>query len=197
MPFRRTRFLLGLTLVLAAILAAACERPDASHVTSPSALALIGTTTGNVSYAPEGAPSAPVEPSQGWEFDLGNVRFSKLEDDAPALQVVTQVQSKPGTALELWLVGSDGPLLRWSAGSTREYDGVVCFQMRLAQDGQELQLHGAPYHFTMTFRDFATGDVVVSDTIQVAGFPPTVKGTPPVEGSPVMRELLGCPRSVI
>lgn len=184
-------------VAVAALVLAGCEKPDASHVTSPSALALIGTTEGAVSYAPEGMPSPPVAAPEGWEFDLGNVRFAKLENDAPALQVVTQVKSRPGTALELWVSGTESELLRWSGGSTREYNGVMCFMLRLEDDGEALQLHGEPYRFTMTFRDAATGAAVVSDTIEIAGFAPGLDGSAPGEDSGVARDLLGCPRSVI
>lgn len=183
--------------VLVSVLFAACAKPDASAVTSPSGLALIGTTTGNASYEPEGEPPAPVPSPKGWEFELGNVRFSKLEDGAPALQIVTQVQSQAGTVMEFWISGSDGPLLRWSGGSTRRYNGVFCFQLRLQQDGQALALHGAPYSFTMLFRDPATGQPVVSETINIAGFQPKYEGAAPTPGSRVARDLLGCPRSVI
>ena len=184
-------------LLLAVLLGAACARPDASRTTSPSGLALIGTATGNASYAPEGAPPGPVPAPPGWEFDLGNVRFSKLEDGAPALQIVTQVKSQAGTALEFWITGSEGPLLRWSGGATRRYDGVFCFQLRLQDNGEALSLRCAPYRFTMLFRDIQTDQPVVSKTIEIAGFQPKYDGAPPGPNSPVARDLLGCPRSVI
>ena len=180
-----------------ALASAGCEKPDASHVTSPSARLLIGTTTGNVSYAPEGAPPAPVPPPEGWDFELGNVRFQSLEDGTPALQIVTQVDSQPGAALEMWITGADGPLLRWSAGSTREYTGTVCFMLRLEEDGEALDLHGEPYDFTMAFRDPADQEIVTAATSRIAGFQPEYEGAPPGPNSPVARELLGCPRAPI
>lgn len=196
----RTRLRLFARLLAAALVVvavAACEKPDASDTTSPSARALLGTTTGNVSYAPEGQPPAPAD-AAGWRFELGNARFSKLENGEAAIQVVTQVQSQAGPGMEIWLSGPQGPVLRWSAGAARKYDGVVCFQLRLEDGTSALPLAaGERYAMTIAFRDPATNTAVISRTVTVAGFPPAAKKAAPGAGSTVARDLLGCPRSVI
>lgn len=175
----------------------ACEKPDASATTSPSALALLGTTTGAVVYAPPGSPPPDVAPPSGWEFELANVRYAKLENEERSLQVVAQLQSRPGPGMELWMTGPDGNVFEWSGGSARRYDGVFCFQLRLEDDDEALSLPEGQYHFTMAFRDPGTNEVVAAKTVTVAGFPHTSTKAAPAEGSSVAKDLLGCPRTVI
>lgn len=184
--------------VLFAALFAACEKPDASNVTSPSALALLGTTSGTVAYAPADAPPPPLAAPEGWQFTLENVRFSTLENGQPSLQVISQLQSRAGPAMELWMAGPSGTIFRWTGGTAHGYDGVVCFQLRLADADAALPLPDATgYTFTIAFRDGASGQVVAAQSITVAGRPSQPERPAPSPGSPVVRDLLGCPRTVI
>jgi hypothetical protein len=183
--------LLGLVL-------AGCEKPDASHVTSPSARALIGTTTGNVAYGPADAAPEAVAAPEGWEFELDNVRFSELENGQHSLQVVSQLRTRPGPGMELWMSGPNATVFRWSGGSARAYDGVVCFQLRLEDEDSAVALDpAADYTFTLGFRDPGTGEIVVAEAITIAGRPPEMDRPSPGVESLVARDLLGCPRSVI
>jgi hypothetical protein len=186
-----------LVLVVAALVAVGCEKPDAAHVTSPSILALLGTTSGTPTYDPAGVPPPDTAAPDGWSVDVGNARYNKLENQAPTIQVVTQVSSRPGPELDLWLTGPDGPVWRWTGGSAREYDGVVCFQVRLEEDGHAIPLGEGPLQFTMAFRDPGEGEVVFAKTITVAGFVPKLDGPLPTAEQDAGRVLLGCPRSVI
>src|SRR5687767_5522013 len=114
---------------------AACDKPDASDVTSPSAKALLGTTTGNVAFDPAETPPEPVASPEGWDLRLENVRYEELENGQESLQVVTQIQAQAGPGMEVWLLERGGDAVyRWSGGSARAYDGVVCFQLRLEDD---------------------------------------------------------------
>jgi hypothetical protein len=181
-----------------ALILASCDKPDASHVTSPSAQALLGTTTGNVLYSPDLAPPEPVAAPDGWDFELGNARFSELEDGAASIQVVTLIQSRPGPAMEFWIASESGTVVRWSGGSARRFEGTFCFQLRLEEGAEALPLQrGERYTFTIAFRDPGTEEVVLASRVQVAGTVPLLDGGPPGPGSPVARDLLGCPRSVI
>ncbi len=193
-PARAWLVALAALIVLAG---AACEKPDASDTTSPSALALIGTATGTVAYGADGSPPADVAPPAGWEFELGNARYSKLENGERSIQVVTQVKSRPGPELAFWLSGPEGTVLRWNGGSARAYNGVFCFQLRLENEREALSLADAPYRFTMAFVDPATAEVVAARTVAVAGVPHASTKAAPGPGSDIGRELLGCPRSVI
>jgi len=186
-----------LCLVLLALVLGACEKPDASDVTSPSAKALIGTTTGNVAYRPPDVPPDVVPNPEGWDVRLENARFSELENGDEAIQVVMQVQSERGPGFEVWLTDAEGTALRWTAGSAQEYDGVVCFQLRLESENEALDLVDGPYEMTVAFRDPAMDEPVVAQSIRVAGTPPQLEGEPPGGASEVARDLLGCPRSVI
>ena len=178
-------------------LLAACEKPDASHVTSPSAKALVGTTTGNVAYDPPD-PAPPETPNPtGWDVRLENARFSKLENGRHSIQVVLQVESRAGPGMEIWLSDEQRTVVRWSGGSARPYDGVVCFQLQLEDEAAALDLGDGPHALTLAFRDPGSGEVVVARTIRVAGEPPGLHGGTPATDSDVVRELLGCPRSVI
>jgi hypothetical protein len=174
-----------------------CERPDASHVTSPSAQALAGTTVGNVAYRPEDTPPAEVDGPEGWDLRFENARFSELENGDESIQVVLQVESEPGPVFEIWLEDAEGTVLRWSGGSARAYDGVVCFQLRLEADGEALPLGDGPFAMTIAFRDVDAPQPVTAQTLAVTGRPPRLEGAAPSQNSPVARDLLGCPRSVI
>jgi hypothetical protein len=189
---------LAVAFVAAGLVFAACEKPDASDTTSPSAIALVGSATGNVAYnPPERPPELPSVPA-GWKFDVGNARFSSLENGVPSIQVVTEIKSQPGPGMEVWLADESGTTVRWSGGSARPYNGVVCFQLRLQDKGESLSLSpSAHYTLTILFRDPGTGDIVAGQTIALAGRPPVLNGSLPAQGSAVARDLLGCPRSVI
>ncbi|MCK9518736.1 MAG: hypothetical protein M0R74_06905 [Dehalococcoidia bacterium] len=197
-----TRTVLLRTVIVAslaamALAAAACDKPDASRVTSPSIIALLGTSEGTPDYDPQQDPPADQAAPEGWSVDVGNARFNELENGAPAIQVVTQVSSRPGPELNLWLSGPEGPVWHWSGGSAREYHGVVCFQVRLEDEGEAMPLSTGPLRFSMAFSDPGGGDVVFAKTIDVAGFLPKLEGTVPGPESDAGRVLLGCPRSVI
>lgn len=184
-------------LPLVALLFAACEKPGASDLTSPSALTMLGTAEGTVTIRPAEPAPEPKPAPEGWRFKLENARFAKLENENPSLQVSSDIRSYDGPEFEVWISGPDGPLYRWNGGSAREYDGVVCFQL-LVDDGENaLPLGAGPLTMTTVFRDKETGEVVVADTIDVAGFIPDPRGPEPGDDSKVGKMLLGCPRSVI
>jgi hypothetical protein len=183
-------------IALAVVLGVACEKPDASHTTSPSARALVGTTTGNVAYGPAEQAPDPTGADQppGWDLRFELAVFADLEDGTEALRIVTQTQSQRAAGMELWLSNQHGTVARWSGGSTGKYDGVVCFQVRLEDaSGKSLALPDGDYTATMVFRDVETGPIVAR-SIKVTGQIPKLKGTAPGPDSPVFRDLLGCPR---
>jgi len=184
-------------VALAALVLAACEKPDASDVTSPSARALVGTTTGNVIYGIPDLPPAELLAPADWRFDVGNARFSKLENGTPSIQVVDEMQAFPGYGFEVWLDDEQATIARWSGGSSKRYTGAVCFQLRLQDGAGMLSLPPADYTITLVFRDPGTGEVVAVHPIPVAGNPPSFHGEEPNEDSRVFEDLLGCPRSVI
>lgn len=180
---------LGLLLV-------ACEKPDASDTTSPSAIALLGTSRGSVTIAPADRPApTAVTPPQGWAFELGNARFAELENGTPSLIVVLNLKAQGGTAMELWLSANSTPVVRWVGGESGSYDGTVCFQLRLrdSKTGQALALPPADYALTVAFRDHA-GQVVTARQATVTSFPPKQQGPPPSADTTVFRDLLSCPR---
>ncbi len=193
------RPLLAALLACTAIILAACEKPDASHTTSPSAIVLLGTAKGSANFAPEGhPPQANVQP-EGWRFDIGNVRFSKLETGEASLQVVMDMKAQPGPALELWFERDGVPLVQWQGGRAHSYDGVVCFQLQLEQEssGEALALEPGAYALTLVFRDSDSAQTVAARRIEVVGALPGLAGDPPGPGSKVFRDLLSCPRSVV
>lgn len=197
MPFPPERLAVLLLGVVVALALAGCEKPDASDVTSPSARALVGTTSGNVIYGVDELPPEEWVAPAEWRFDVGNARFSKLENNTPSIQVVDNVRAFPGYGFEVWLDDGESTIARWSGGSSRRYTGTLCFQLRL-QDGEEaLPLPPAAYTITLVFRDPGTAEVVAAHPIRVAGSPPSGQGVRPAEDSRVFRDLLGCPRSVI
>lgn len=181
---------------LAALVLFACEKPDASHVTSPSALSLLGVAEGDVRLAAIPTPPGPRD-APGWEFDLGNARFSTLENGTPSIQVVTRIRAQPGATMEMWIVGAEGPRYFWRGGSTRMYDGTFCFQLALVNDaGEALQLRdGEEYRLVIGFVDPVTGAPLVVKSVRIAGRPPVLDEYPAARS--VGEQLLGCPRSVI
>lgn len=162
-------------------------------MTSPSARALLGTTAGAVTYAATESPPPAKDPPAGWQMELGNARFTELEDGTPALMVVSQLQAKAGASLEMWLTTGGGTVAKWSGGATRVYDGTVCFQLRLVSGREALPLiEGSKYTFEVVFRD--GGSVILARVVEVTHFPPVRSLAAPSAGSPVFRDLLGCPR---
>lgn len=188
------RPLFAAVLLVVAGAATACEKPDASNVTSPSALALLGTTSGTATYAVTDPPPTAEEPPPGWQMELGNARFTELEDGTPALMVVSQLKAKAGATMELRLLAATGgTVARWAGGVTRTYDGTVCFQLRLATGTEALPLlEGSKYTFEVVFRDSA--GVIFARIADVTHFAPARALPGPTDGSPVFRDLLGCPR---
>lgn len=199
-PARRRRLRLparagvGVSLIVAVgVLLGACEKPDASYTTSPSLRALIGTTTGNVAFNPPESPPPPTAAPAGWDWELGLARFSKLENEQPALEVVMQVTSRPGAGMELWLTDASGVVARWSAGSTAIYSGVVCFQLLLQQDAEAVPLGSGKHQLTVAFRE-PEGKVVTARTVEVKNLTPKLTGGVPAQASDVLRNALSCPR---
>lgn len=187
--------------MLAALLAflfAACEKPDASDVTSPSGRTLLGTTAGTAAYDVDQMPPAASSDPDGWEFELLNARYSKLENFDVSLQVVTRTRALAGTTMEAWLWNEGGHVpLYWKGGTTTSYNGVFCFQFRFEDGDESLHIEDAQYYLTIGFRDQESGEWVVVKEERVAGTIPELNGEPPGEDSRVGRDLLGCPRSVI
>jgi hypothetical protein len=184
-------------LLLVGLVSTACEKPDASFTTSPSVRALIGQTSGNVSYAPAVPSPAEVAAPHGWRVDVGSARFSTLERGEHAIQVVMQISTQPGASMEVWLERDGEALVRWSGGSSVHFNGTLCFQVLLAEKGEALPLAGGKETLVLAFRDPGTEQLVVARRMPVAGVVPSVTGAIPGPGSRVFRDLLGCPRSVI
>ena len=187
---------LAVTVLVAAgcLLFAACEKPDASYVTSPSIKALIGTTTGNVAFnPPETAPEPTADPPK-WDINFDLARFTQLENDSPALEVLMQVETRPGYGFELWISGEDGKTVaRWSGGSTNDYNGTACFQLELQREGEAIPLPQGKYHATLAFRD-PEGPVFVAKRIDITNFTPKLSGNVPGPESEVFREAWACRR---
>lgn len=190
------RTLWRLLLVVAfGLLLAGCQRPDSSYQTSPSLKALIGTTVGNVAFNPPEAPPELKDPPPRWQVELGLARWTKLENESPSMEVVLEMQTRPGAGMELWLTNEAGTVARWSAGATGTYSGVVCFQLALddSELGEAMSLPPGEYFATVAFRDPGTG-VVAARRIAVTNFVPELKGVPPGPGSEVFRDGLACRR---
>lgn len=195
---RQTGRWLSIAVLLGvAAVVSACEKPDASYVTSPSALALLGTTEGEVRTASIPPPPRLTSEAPGWDFDLGNARFSKLENDVPSIQVVTQVISQPGAQMQMWLFSGGAPVFYWEGGTTRGYNGVVCFQLALASGSQTIPLGSEEHSLRIAFVDRKTGVPLVAKEVRIAGFVPELSRTFPEGAEPPGVKLLGCPRSVI
>ena len=180
-------------LLLLAFACTACEEPDTSNTTSPSARALLGTTTGDVSFDPADAPVAPKDPPAGWEFELGNARYQKLEDETPALEITLSLKSQANASMEAWLTGQTGTIARWKGGKTYTSSGTVCWFFRLKSGNEALSLGDGQQHFSIAFFA-ADGSVITSRTVDVKEFAPKLSGSQPSAGSPVFRDMLGCPR---
>jgi hypothetical protein len=148
---------------------------------------------GVVAYDPPDQPPAPQDVASGWEVELGNARFTELENGTPALIVVLQLKARDGAGMELWLESPAGVVARWTGGSSRVLEGTVCFQLRLVDKGEALQLPKGDYFLTLVFRDPAHGPMAVRRE-KVTSFAPKLSGTPPAGDSAVFRDLLGCPR---
>lgn len=190
---------LFLVLVLAALLAA-CEAGDEEDLTSPSARALLGSTSGTPSYEVDNDRPEPTDGDEDWEFTLNNARYERLEDRSRSIQVVTRLQSDPGTRMEMWLwtEGGHTPYHWVSEGTTGSYNGVLCFQLRLEdreadESDAVMQLETEQYHLTIGFRDEETGEWVEVKDQRVAGTVPDLAGPVPGAESQVGRELIGCP----
>jgi hypothetical protein len=190
---RRTLRLL-LPLVLLPLLIVACEGKDRSYAKSPSLRALIGTTTGNVAFNPPESAPAPVSAPDGWQVEFNLATFSKLENDQPSIQLVAQVQTRPGAGFELWLTDETGrTVARWSGGSTTTYVGTVCFQLELEQTGEAVPLGSGQHSATIVFREPVDG-IISARVMPVTSQPPRLEGTIPSAASPVYRDALACPK---
>ena len=190
------RLVLGLLLVFAAVLAfSACEEPDTSFQTSPSMLAFMGTTTGSVVLNPPDSPPAPKTPPSDWGVELGNATFSHLDNGTPSLQVVLQVEARPGAGLELWLTrdADHHTVARWTGGSSTTYSGTICFQLVTVGKTEALPLTPGKYTFTADFVDAETG-VIASRAVGVTNQPPTSNLPPPGPNSTVFSVVYACPR---
>jgi len=175
------------------VLLAGCEKPDRSYVTSPTLKTLIGTTTGNTAFNPPESPPPAKDPPQGWEVNFGLARWAELENGSPSLEIIGQVATKPGAGFELWIETEGRTVARWSAGSTANYVGTVCFQLELEKDGEAVPLGTGKHTATMVFRD-PEGEVVAARKIDVTNTVPKLEGAVPGPASDVMREALACRR---
>ena len=187
------RRFLAVPIVFAALAFAACEKPDASYVTSPPVKTLLGTTTGNTAFNPPETPPPAKDPSHGWFLEFGLARWTKLENDVPALQIIMQVASRPGAGMELWVSEGDRTVARWSAGSTSTLTGTVCFQLELEAGSEAVPLGSGVHTATLVFREPAS-EVLVARKLQITNTVPKLEGEVPAQGSEVFREALACPR---
>ncbi|HNM76990.1 MAG TPA: hypothetical protein PKI89_01395 [Tepidiformaceae bacterium] len=192
---RAVRFVAVFAVAAAASLVfAACEKPDASYVTSPSIKTLIGTTTGNVAFNPPETAPAPTDNPPKWDIKFNLARFTELENGSPAMEILMQVDTLPGYGFELWISGEDGKTAaRWTAGSTTKYEGTACFQLELQRGAEAVPLPPGKYHATLAFRD-PEGPVLVAKQIPVTNFTPKLEGTVPGPTSEVFREAWACRR---
>ncbi len=177
---------------MAVTLLAGCTR-DKSWLTSPSAKALLGVTApALLAFDPTERPPDPVPAPEGWRLTVDLARFGELEGGTPALAILLDIDSEPGASMDLWLSDGNGPIARWSGGSTEDYRGDACFQLPLVSKDERsaLPLAGTTDHtLTVAFRD-ATGAVILSTTRGIASFVPQLEGSP---GGEVFRNLLACP----
>ncbi len=182
--------------VLLALLLAACESPDVSYRTSPSARSMLGGITGGgVLYSIPELPPEPVDAPDGWSFELGNARYEELQNGTPSIQVTNQITTKPGSSMEIWLSNADETIAKWSGGNVQNYSGVVCWQMELKEDDVILPLKvGEKYSLTIAFRDLEDGGVVAAQRVEIRNDVPKLEGTPAQTGSDVFKHLLACPR---
>ncbi len=182
----------ALTLLTVTLLAG-CTR-DKSWLTSPSAKALLGVTTpALLAFDPLDEPPADVPAPEGWRLTVDLARFGELENGTPALAILLDIDSEPGAVMDLWLSDDEGPIARWSGGSTEDYRGDACFQLPLvSEDGEHaLPLAGTTGHtLTVAFRGEG-GHVILAVTRGIASLVPETTGTP--GRSEVFRDLLACP----
>jgi len=189
-----TRRLLLTALLALPLLLAACEGKDKSYSTSPSLRALIGTTTGNVAFQPDERAPEPVAPPEDWQVEFNLATFSELENEQPSIQIVAQVETRPGTGFELWLSDETGATVaRWSGGSTTTYVGTMCFQLELERDGEAVPLGTGAHTATMVFREPVDG-VIAARVMPVTSLPPQLEGEIPGPESPVFKDALACPK---
>lgn len=180
-------------MALAGLVLVACEKPDASYVTSPSLKTLAGTTTGNVVFnLPEPAPEPVAEPDR-WDVNFDLARFGKLENETPALELLMQVETRPGYGMEIWLTTEGRTVARWTAGSTASYNGTVCFQLELERDGEAVPLGTGKHQATLVFRDPA-GPVLAAKRLEITNFTPRLEGSLPGPASSVFRDAWACRR---
>jgi hypothetical protein len=127
--------------------------------------------------------------------DLELAIFSELENGTRSMRVVLQLTTLRGMGMEVWLRDQSGTVARWSGGSTRKYNGVVCFQMALEDrdSGERLAFAAGGHTAIVAFRDVERG-IIAARELTVTGRPPGADGTRPAAASTVFRELLGCPR---
>lgn len=187
------RFAPLVLLCLLALAFAACEKPDASYTTSPTIKTMLGTTTGNTAFnAPESPPPAQ-DPVKPWDVDFGLARWTELENGSPALEIVMQVETRPGAGMELWIENEGHTVARWSGGSTAILVGTVCFQLELQGEGEAVPLGTGVHTATLVFRDPGSG-VVAARKLDITHNVPKLEGSVPSQGSEVMREALACRR---
>ena len=187
------RFTLLVVACLLAFAAAGCEKPDASYVTSPTIKTMLGTTTGNTAFNPPETPPPAQAPVHPWAVDFGLARWTELENGSPALEIVMQVETRPGAGMELWIENEGHTVARWSAGSTAILVGTVCFQLELERDGEAVPLGTGLHTATLVFRDPGSG-VIASRKLDITHNTPHLEGAIPSQGSEVMREALACRR---
>ncbi|MCL4866997.1 MAG: hypothetical protein KJZ47_13965 [Gemmatimonadales bacterium] len=176
-----------------ALALAGCEKKDASYTTSPSLKALVGTTTGNAAFRPEERAPEPVEPPADWQVEFALARFAELENGNPALEIVMQVKTRPGTGMELWISDEAGTVARWSGGSTAVYVGTVCFQLELERDGEAVPLGTGTHTATLAFREPVDG-VIAARRLEITHTTPALTGETPALGSTVFSTAWACRR---
>lgn len=182
-----------LSVVLCALALAGCEKKDASYTTSPSLKALVGTTTGNAAFRPDERAPEPVEPPADWEVEFALARFAELENGNPALEIVMQVEARPGTGMELWISDDAGTVARWSGGSTAVYVGTVCFQLELERAGEAVPLGSGKHTATLVFREPVDG-VIAAREMEITHTTPVLTGETPAAGSTVFSTAWACRR---
>ncbi len=187
-----------LAAALFALLFAACQKPDASYVTSPSVLALLGTTEGTPEFLPEGLPPEAIADSSDWSFDLGNARYTELENFTPSIQVVSVLVTKDHAAkMEMWLDDGTTTVWHWMAGPVAPYSGTLCFQLALSDDDSAIPLQvDVQYRLTIAF-SADDGQPLSIKAVDIAGITPHGLSEKPLPGpdSKVGRVTLACPRT--
>lgn len=154
---------------------------------------LLGSTTGNTAFnPPETAPEAKAPPAD-WLLEFGLARWTELENESPALEIVMQVHTQPGAGMELWLTHDGETVARWSGGSTTKLTGTVCFQLELQREGEAVPLRSGVHEVTIAFRE-PLGDVIAAQRLEVTNALPRLEGDVPSQQSEVFREALACRR---